>query len=80
MFGGLESAFDSIGNVASKGMDIYNSYTSTQTANDIAQQQANMMQQTNSTQNQVKLSNAKLMLIGGVILAIGAAFFIFNRK
>lgn len=80
MFDGLESAFDSIGGVASKAVGIYNDYSSNQTANDIARQQANMAQQTNSTQNQVALSNSKLMLIGGVIIAIGTAFFIFNRK
>ena len=79
-FDGLESAFDSIGGIADKGVGIYNSYTSNQTANDIAKQQANMQMQTNATQNQVALSNSKLMLIGGVILAIGTAFFIFNRK
>lgn len=80
MFDGLESAFDSIGGVASKAVGIYNDYSSNATANEIARQQANMAQQTNSTQNQVALSNSKLMLIGGVILAIGTAFFIFNRK
>lgn len=79
-FDGLESSFDSIGSIADKGVGIYNQYTSTQTANDIAKQQANMQVQTNATQNAVALSNSKLMLIGGVILAIGTAFFIFNRK
>lgn len=80
MFDGLESAFNSIGSIADKGVEIYNQYTSNQTANDIAKQQANMNAQTNATQNAVALSNSKLMLIGGVILAIGTAFFIFNRK
>lgn len=72
--------FDSIGSLVDKGVNIYNSYSSNQTANDIARQQANANWEATQTQNKINLSNAKLMLIGGVILAIGTALFIFNRK
>ncbi|WP_300731523.1 hypothetical protein [uncultured Helicobacter sp.] len=72
--------FDSIGSLVDKGVNIYNSYSSNQTANDIARQQANANWHATETQNKINLSNAKLMLIGGVILAIGTGLFIFNRK
>lgn len=76
----MDWSFDSIGEIVGKGVGIYNQYSEQQTANDIAKQQANMAWNTNATNNAAKLSNAKLMLVGGVILAIGTAFFIFFRK
>lgn len=76
----MDWSFDSVGQVLEKGLGFYNSYTEQQTANDIAREQAKAQWEASNTQNQIALSNAKLMLIGGVILAIGTAFFIFFRK
>lgn len=76
----MDFSIDNIGKIASQGVGIYNQYTQQQTANDIAKLQADAVWESNNVKNQVSLSNAKLMLIGGVILAIGTAFFIFFRK
>lgn len=76
----MDWSFDSVGQILEKGLGYYNSYTEQQTANDIAKQQAQAAWESSNTQNQIALSNAKLMLVGGVILAIGMAFFIFFRK
>lgn len=76
----MDWSFDSVGQVLEKGLGFYNSYTEQQTANNIAREQAKAQWEASNTQNQIALSNAKLMLIGGVILAIGTAFFIFFRK
>lgn len=76
----MDFSFDSIGKIVGQGVDIFNSYSSTQTANDIARQQANMAQSTNDAKNTSLINNSKLLLVGGVILAIGGAFLLFNKK
>lgn len=76
----MDFSIDNVGKIVSKGVDIYNQYSQQQTANNIAKLQADSVWETNNIKNQVSLSNAKLMLVGGVILAIGTAFFIFFRK
>lgn len=76
----MDFSIDNVGKIVSQGVGIYNQYSQQQTANDIAKLQADAVWESNNVKNQVSLSNAKLMLIGGVILAIGTAFYIFFRK
>lgn len=76
----MDFSIDNVGKIVSQGVGIYNQYSQQQTANDIAKLQADSVWESNNVKNQVSLSNAKLMLIGGVILAIGTAFYIFFRK
>lgn len=76
----MDFSIDNVGKIVSQGVGIYNQYSQQQTANDIAKLQADSVWESNNVKNQVSLSNAKLMLIAGVILAIGTAFYIFFRK
>lgn len=76
----MDFSIDNVGKIVSQGVGIYNQYSQQQTANDIAKLQADSVWESNNVKNQVSLSNAKLMLIGGIILAIGTAFYIFFRK
>lgn len=76
----MDFSIDNVGKIVSQGVGIYNQYSQQQTANDIAKLQADSVWESNNVKNQVSLSNAKLMLVGGVILAIGTAFYIFFRK
>lgn len=76
----MDFSIDNVGKIVSQGVDIYNQYSQQQTANDIAKLQADSVWESNNVKNQVSLSNAKLMLISGIILAIGTAFYIFFRK
>ena len=76
----LDSAIDSIGNVANIATTTYAGITQAQTQQQVADQQAQALFQTNQAQNTALINNSKMWLVGGIILAIGAALFLFNRR
>lgn len=76
----LDSAIDSIASVADIASSTYTSYTQATTQQQVANQQAEALFQTNQAQNTALVNNSKMWLIGGIILAIGTALFLFNRK
>lgn len=76
----FDSAINSIGKAVDAGVGAYNSYTESQTAQQVQKQQSQNLWESQQAQNTALVNNSKMWLIGGVILAIGAAFFMFNRK
>lgn len=76
----LDSAINSIGNIAGIATETYSKVTQAQTQQQVADQQAQALFQTNQAQNTALVNNSKMWLIGGIVLAIGAALFLFNRK
>lgn len=76
----FDSAIDNIGTLAGIATDTYGKVTTAQTQQQVADQQAQALFQTNQAQNTALVNNSKMWLIGGIVLAIGAALFLFNRK
>lgn len=76
----FDSALDSIGKVANTGVDAYNKYSENKTNNQVKETQAKDLWNSNRAQDTAKLNNSKMYMIGGIIVAIGFAFFLFNRK
>lgn len=76
----FDTAIDSIAGIADAGVGVYNKYTESQTAQQVQKQQSQNLWESQQAQNTAVVNNSKMWLVGGVILAIGAAFFLFNRK